>query len=222
MASPIRREGMSRYRTITIAVLVVGGAVALLAGIVSSWPARFGLAVVVLAGWVAVTYAWREITETRLAGHHDLMTAQRRAYEALVAERAGNDTVVALLRDRSASLTTSLIELRGDLLVRQAELGERRSEISRLRGDNQSLRVDIRTLVERVDDLSGQIRVMESVVDVERVGAEVLSLPRRPMKHQRMLWSDDDVWTDDDLPSVVDLVRSDVVAQATSDVRRQA
>ena len=32
MASPIRREGMSRYRTITIAVLVVGGAVALLAG----------------------------------------------------------------------------------------------------------------------------------------------------------------------------------------------
>ena len=69
MASPIRREGMSRYRTITIAVLVVGGAVALLAGIVSSWPARFGLAVVVLAGWVAVTYAWREITETRLVGH---------------------------------------------------------------------------------------------------------------------------------------------------------
>jgi hypothetical protein len=63
---------------------------------------------------------------------------------------------------------------------------------------------------------------MESVVDVERVGAEVLSLPRRPMKHQRMLWSDDDVWNDDDLPSVVDLVRSDVVAQATSDVRRQA
>ena len=104
----------------------------------------------------------------------------------------------------------------------QAELGERRSEISRLRGDNQSLRVDVRTLVERVDDLSGQIRVMESVVDVERVGAEVLSLPRRPMKHQRMLWSDDDVWNDDDLPSVVDLVRSDVVAQATSDVRRQA
>lgn len=205
---------MTVLRKAALAVLVGGTAAGLGAAVVTDWPGRTGIAALIAAGWLAWSFGRREVAQTRSHGHDELMQATRRAYDSLVAERATNDHVVGLLRERNETVTSSLVELRGELLVRQAELAERRLDLARLRGDNQSLKLDVAALVERVDTLSGQIDTL-SVADADRSGAEILSLPRRPMKHQRMLWSDDDVWGEDDMPSVVDLVKADSVTART-------
>lgn len=219
VAIPNRRADRTRLNKAALAAVVAGSVVGGVLGVFASWPGRAGIIVAIAAAWVVLMLSRRELAEARLHSHEQLMHATQRAYESLVAERATNDRVVTLLRERNSTVTASLVEMRGELLVRQAELAERRSEVSQLRGDNQSLRIDVQALVDRVDSLSGQIDAMEAVVEGE--GAEVLSLPRRPMKHQRMLWSDDDVWGDDEMPSVVDLVRADMATPA-ADALRQA
>ncbi len=202
---------MSRLQKVAFALVTAGTIVGIVAAVFTTWPGRVGLAVVVAVAWAVLIFSRREVQEVRSEGHAALMTATQRAYDALVAERSTNDKVVGLLRDRNNALTTTLVELRGELMVRQAELAERRMDVSRLRGDNASLRQDVSGLVDRVDQLSGQLDSL-TVVDRDGNGAEIFALPRRPMKHQRTLWSDDDVWNSDDMPSVADLVRVDAQA----------
>ncbi len=222
MSTPVRRLGMSRPHRSALALVSAGTVIGLAAALVTAWPAWIALAALIAAAWGAYVVSRREVREARVEAHDSLMLATDRAYESLVAERTTSDKVMVVLRDRNSALTSALVEARAVVLARKADLAQRHMEISRLRGDNESLRHEVSALVERVDSLQGRLAVLVGA-DGTAEGAEILSLPRRPMKHQRMLWSDDDVWGDDEMPSVVDLVRADAaISTVAVEARREA
>jgi hypothetical protein len=210
---------MSPLRTTALIIVSAATVAAVVVAVVTAWPGRIGLVGAVVAAWIGLWLSWREQQDARMDNHEQLMDVHYRAYESLVAERASNDRIVTLLRDRNALTVTTLNELRGELTVRQRELAERRREISRLQGDNAALRIDVAALASRIDVLSSQVEAMENLVDAPD-GAEVLPLPRRPMKHQRRLWADDEAWETDDMPSVAELLRDEIDQPA--EARRQA
>ena len=148
---------------------------ALLAGDV--WLTRAGAVVAFLGGLISCLIAWREVKDQR-AGYELRATVELRQHgERLRAEREQHRRLLGVLTARNR-------ELRSQLTTANARVSELSQEVATLRGDKASLKLELA----RLNELNN---------------AEVLALPRRVAGP--VSGAEEILWSDENLPSVVDL-----------------
>jgi hypothetical protein len=139
------------------------------------WLARAGVAVAVVGGIVACTFAWREVRVTRTTMMAQQSADSRRTGEKLHAERLQHVRLLQVLQSRNG-------DLRSKLNMSRADAARLTQEAAQLRGDKIAL----------------QLQVSEQQSAAE---AEVLALPRRVSGHGDAT----DIWDRDGAPTVVEL-----------------
>lgn len=141
------------------------------------WLTRAGAVVAFAGGLISCLLAWREVKAQR-AGYELRSTVELRQHgEKLRAERTQHRRLLDVMAERNR-------ELRSRLTVASAQVGQLSQEVARLRGDNASLRFELARFNEQHN-------------------AEILALPRRvagPVSD-----SEEILWSEENLPTVVDL-----------------
>lgn len=141
------------------------------------WWARAGALVAFAGGLISCLLAWREVKKQRLAYELRSTAELRQHGNKLHAEREQHRRLLDVLAARNR-------EMRGHLAAANANVAELSREVARLRGDNVSLKFELA----RLNELNN---------------AEVLALPRRvagPISDSEQV-----LWSDENLPTVVDL-----------------
>lgn len=178
---------------------VLGGA-ALLGPV---WVVRAGVIVALIAGCLAVRWAWQELRQAREeAGRRQL--ADLRGHNAqLSTERRRNHEVVEALQFHGEANAEKLVEL-------QVIIGHLRTEISSLNGDKATLLQDVSVRDRRIADLVAALAEREAELAelwAETDDAEVVAMPRHAATTADWdaLPSAEDLWASGNHPTVVDL-----------------
>lgn len=197
--------------------LAVGCAFAVSALFGNPWFARVGLVVLAVTAVVAVREAWKEVVETKLEGHNQLVVAENTHQELLFETRQSATIVREVLRKRNSVLAETLTATRSELTITRTEVIERNRLItdqirvmSAMRGDLAAARVERDELAGHVTMLIGRVSRLEDHMTTATDSAEVLSLPRRVQRPER-----DANWNTDELPAVAELPQLPATSPAT-------
>jgi hypothetical protein len=195
--------------------LAVGCAFALSSLFGNIWFGRLGIAVLALASVIAVREAWREVVDTRLDGHAQLLAGETRHQELLFETRQTATIVRDVLRKRNSVLSETLTSTRTDLEAMRTEVIQRNKLIaeqlrvmSTMRGDLAAARIERDALVGDVAALVDRVARLEE--SLQPGSAEVFSLPRRGRRPGRV-----EEWRTAELPSVAEMVQLDILSPAT-------
>jgi hypothetical protein len=221
-AAPHRRQPPSTLRRISLVVLVVGTVVSVAAAFGPLWAVRCGVVVAVTAAVLATALAWRQLFVQRRRHAAQTLAASRAHHQALREERQHNAAVLRVVTDRNDQ---AMIELERQ----QRVIGGLRTEVARLRGDKAGLSA---TLARRETELA-EVRVILQARDAELqeltspdgVNAEVRAMPRRLLVElgsgDQGGPAADELWSDGDHPTVVDLAAIEVPAMPNFEVDRR-
>ncbi|WP_432558665.1 hypothetical protein [Granulicoccus sp. GXG6511] len=215
-----RRTTTSSLRRAAIYTLGAGGVLAIAAAFGPIWIVRAGIALALIAGVLAIRFAWRETRQERIEHGKEIVRQVRSHGEQLSVERQRNLEIVDVLRRANEDSDEEVVKL-------QIRIGQLRTELSSLRGDNASLKADVvlrdRQIKRLTTDLAAredELRILKGLAD----DAEVLSMPRYGTKADwDALPTAEDLWADGNYPTVVDLQRLAYPAETSTDeVRKQA
>lgn len=180
-------------------VQVLGIAVAVAAAFGPVWMIRAGVAALVIAAAVACACAWRELALARREHSEAMLSAARNHGKALSEERRHNTSVVDTLTERAKAAASEAERLRVDRVQLQRV-------IASLHGDKAALKAEVAL---RENTIAGLRELAEAAVVETGADAEVHALPRRVMSEHESLWDRlpqaDDLWSDGDHPTVIDL-----------------
>ncbi|WP_133626709.1 hypothetical protein [Enemella evansiae] len=212
------REVSSLHR-VTQVVLGVGTLLALAAAFGPVWVARVGVVIAVLAALFAVRFAWAELKQAR-ADHAREQVAQLRAHrEQLSAERRQSSEVVAALSAHNEQADQRIVTL-------QSTIGSLRGELSTLRGDHAALTAGLAERDQRIAQLGRDLATREAELQALREtedAAEVLPMPRHAaVADWDALPSAEDLWSDGNHPTVVDLQQLAFPEAPSTEAKKQA
>ena len=185
-------------------VLVLGIAVAVAAAFGPTWLIRAGVAALVIAAAVACACAWRELSLAKREHSTAMLSAARNHGKALSEERRHNTSVVDTLTDRAKAAAGEAERLRVDRVQLQRV-------IASLHGDKAALKAEVALRENTIAGLREVVEpsIAEGAVEETTGDAEVHALPRRVMSEHESLWDRlpeaDDLWSDGDHPTVIDL-----------------
>lgn len=218
------REVSSLHR-VTQVVLAVGTVLALAAAFGPVWVARVGVAIAVLAAILAVRFAWAELRQTRTEYAREQVVQLRAHREQLSAERRHTGEVVAVLSAHNERADQRIVQL-------QSTIGGLRTELSTLRGDHVALTARISERDQHIARLGRDLAARENELQELRTAsasasaddsAEVLSMPRHAVAADwDALPSAEDLWSDGNHPTVVDLQKLAFPEVPASEAKKQA
>lgn len=201
---PGRRAAQkSSERTLALTILAVGTVVSLASMIGGVWLVRAGVVVAIVMAFAAVYVAWRELGAERVrhAGElkHEIDLRSEQA------ERFHDESVAMISRfnARAENLQAVIAKLRGQLASAKSELGS-------MRGNAAWLRAEVAERQARVEALEARISALES-----EDTANIVPLPRNAVSP-----SVDDIWGDDEHPTLVNLSKLNL--DEVADLRLQA
>lgn len=208
-------------------VLSVGSVLAIAAAFGPVWVARVGVVIAVLAALLAVRFAWAELKQARTE-HAKEQVAQLRAHrEQLSAERRQSGEVVAALSAHNEQADRRIVTL-------QSTIGTLRGELSTLRGDNAALTAQVNERGQRITRLGRDLAAREAELaelrELRAAGeapagdaAEVLAMPRHAVVADwDALPSAEDLWSDGNHPTVVDLQQLAFPEAPSAEAKKQA
>ncbi len=180
-----------------VGLLIASRQVAVLA------PVAVGVALVTayLAAWAA----WAELKAYRVRAAAEAAAERAAHRDHLTHLHAGQRDVLRTVDARAHSLRT-------ELDATKVSLGESQQQVSRLRGDNEALRVENGELRSRTAADAELIAALRAPVAED--GADVLALPRRRAVDSGDAWGTD-------VPTVVDLDLQRLASPFVADVLRR-
>lgn len=197
-----RRSAASPLRRASSLVLIAGAVLAILAAFGPIWVVRAGIAIALIAGFIAIRYAWRELKQAHEEAGQKSLEQLRSHNTLLSAERQRTNEVISTLREHNEADAERLVDL-------QVTVGRLRTQISTLRGDHAALQNDLAQRDQRISQL--QATLAERVAELqefrnESEDAEILAIPRyAAVADWDALPSAEDLWSDGNHPTVVDL-----------------
>lgn len=190
-----RRASQQSYeRTLALAILGIGTAASLASLFGGVWPARAGVLVAIAMGLAATYVAWRELRSER--ERHALEMRHEVTLRAQQAARFHEESVAMIGRfnARAENLQAVIAKLR-------SQLGAAKSELSTMRGNAVWLRAEVAERQARVEALEARIAELEA-----EETTNIVDLPRRVSP------SIEDIWGQDEHPTMVDLSRLNIEA----------
>ena len=179
-------------RSIALTILVVGAVAAAASLLGDVWIVRAGVVIAVVMSVAAFVVAGRQLQRER--AEHKQQLQHEMELRSQQAERFHTDSMAMIDRfnDRIENLKNVVLKLRRQLAAAQ-------SEMSSMRGNAAWLRGEIAERQARIDALEAQIADLE-----KEEASNVVELPAaaRPTV--------DDVWGDDEHPTMVDMGKLDL------------
>ena len=190
--------------TLTVGTVAAVGLLIASRQVAALAPVAVGVALVTayLAAWAA----WAELKAYRVRAAAEAAAERAAHRDHLTHLHAGQRDVLRTVDARAHSLRT-------ELDATKVSLGESQQQVSRLRGDNEALRVEngeLRSQTAADAELIAALRVPEVAED----GADVLALPRRRAVDAADAWGAD-------VPTVVDLDLQRLASPFVADVLRR-
>ena len=184
-----RASQKSSERTLALTILGVGTAVSVASLLGDVWIVRAGLAVAVVMAFAAVGVAWRELKSER--ERHAVEMKHEVALRSQQATRFHEESVAMIGRfnARAENLQSVIAKLR-------SQLGAAKAELSSMRGNAVWLRAEVAERQARIEALEARIAELEA-----EDTANIVDLPRRVSP------SIDDIWGQDEHPTMVDLAK---------------
>lgn len=172
-------------------ILAVGTVAALSSMFGTQWITRAGVVVAIAMAMAAFWIAGRELKRER-ARHAEEMKHEI-GLRAQQAERFHEESVAMIGRfnSRAENLQNVIAKLRG-------QLGAAKTELSSMRGNAVWLRAEIAERQARIDALEARIAELEA-----EHTANIVTLPRKAQLHPSI----EDVWGDDEHPTMVDIAK---------------
>lgn len=213
-----RRTSVSPQRRATRTALIVGTVLAIAASFGPVWIVRAGVVIALLAGCLAVRWAWLELRQAREQAGRSRVDDLRSHNVQLSQERRRNLEVVEALQHHDEANAEKLVEL-------QVFIGHLRTEISSLNSDKAALLHDVIERDRRIEDLIASLADREAELAElwAESEAEVVAIPRHaaPAADWDALPSAEDLWANGNHPTVVDLQKL-AYPPASQARRRQA
>lgn len=220
-----RRSASSPLRRAAVHTLIAGAVLAIAAALGPLWVVRAGIVLALVAGVLAVRFAWRESRQERHQHGQQLLSQVRAHNDQLSSERQRNLEIVDVLRRASEDSDEEVVQL-------QVRIGKLRTELSSLRGDNAALRADVldrdRRISRLVTDLAAREEELRRLRDASQ-DAEVYAMPRYAEKAEKAEKADwdalptaEDLWSEGNYPTVVDLQKLAFPNEPVDRARRQA
>ncbi|QGF23933.1 hypothetical protein [Raineyella fluvialis] len=187
----------------TVGVLAGGVVVAAALAIGEIWVVRGGVALAIATAVAGVVLAWREATlDRRAAARKDLEAARAQGLE-LSRERRSNINVVNSLEARNNAIATRVDDLTTEIRTLRAEMATlRKVKTDLVQGIAER---DVELITMRNDLIKAQQELRKLAGDE----AEVFAMPRRTPLEAAPLWgalpTAEELWSDGDHPTVVDL-----------------
>ena len=173
--SSSRRARTNRWRRVSRAALAVGSLLAAALAAASlwvSWLAIVGVGVAVVAAVTVAWAGWQEFVEYREARNAELRQTTESLTDRLRTVREEHGAVLDVVVERTHALTA-------DLSAARTQNGELTSQVSRLRGDNEALRLENTGLRRTLRAQERTISDLESRIPAEDPSGELVVLPRR-------------------------------------------
>lgn len=206
---PGRKATTSPLRRASQCILAAGSVLAVAAAFGPIWVIRAGVALAVIAGVVACLYAWKEFAQARAEQSKKLLEVSQAQTLALTKERTHNASVIDTLVDRAKVVSAELDQHRTAIATLRSELSSLHGDNAFLKGEITSREATIAALRETVRAREAELSALQADPDAESGDAEVHQYPRRVLSDQVSEWdalpSTDELWTDGDHPTVIDL-----------------
>lgn len=209
----------SRRRILLVASLAVGTIVSIV--LMTAAPrlpalAWAALAVALLAGFLATWAALVEFREWRERASQAATQARAEERERTQELHATQRRVLGAVHARVTTLSGDLGATKRSLAEVTVKYGEASLQVSRLRGDNEGLRIENDGLRAVGQELWAENRDLRGQTDAAGAeGADVLALPRR------RLIADGGEWEAELVPTVVDLDLQRLTAPFVSELRQR-
>lgn len=201
-------------RTTALTILVVGTLVALGSLFGPIWVVRAGVVVAALMAFAAVAAAYKQLERERL--EHLAEVREHIAARTAMADRHHADSVSMI--ERFAARTDNLKEVVAKL---RRQLGAANAELSSMRGNAVWLRAEVAERQARIDALTTQIEDLTTrIAQLESEDSEKLVLMPRRGTASKLHPSAEDIWGDDEHPTMVDLAKLQL--DGLPELRREA
>lgn len=202
-----RVETSPNERSIALAILVIGTLGSLSSLLGGVWVMRGGLLLAIGMAFAAVYVSWRQLRRERIEHQSEI----RREVASRIDQAERHHAETLSLIERYDGRILNLKEVTSNL---RRQLAAANSELATMRGNAVWLRSEIAERQARIDALTIRVTELETaahenVVDLPRHGVATALSP-----------SVDDVWGDDEHPTMVDLAKIDL--DIAVEERRQA
>lgn len=200
----------SSERNSALLILGFGSAAALASLFGNIWVVRAGVVVAVVMAAVALSVAFAQIKRIReehnAALHHEveLRMAQSDQHHA--------DSVAMI--ERFAARTDNLKAI---IAKQRSQLGAAKAELSSMRGNAAWLRAEIAERQTRVDELTARLEALEAEKLAEDTEDSIVEMPETAMYPQV-----DDIWGDDEHPTLIDLRKLNLDEEFEMPLRKHA
>lgn len=161
------------------------------------WFVRAGVVVSVLAAFVAVLFAWREIDRVNRAHRVELKSVLAAGVEQANNHHRDSLDMLDRFDARAQQLTGTIARL-------TSELAAAHGELATMRGNNVWLRGEVAERQAHIDELAARVAELEAARDQ---AANLLNLPRYGVASGRPLPTAEELWADGNHPTIVDLNR---------------
>ncbi|MCC2594433.1 hypothetical protein LKO27_13570 [Tessaracoccus sp. OS52] len=184
----------SSERRIALTILLVGTVVAVASMLGGIWIVRAGVVLAVAMAFTAATLAWKQLEREREL-HSEEIREQISARVAL-SEKHHADSVAMIER-----FTARTDNLKAVIVTLRRQLGAANAELSSMRGNAVWLRAEVAERQARIDALTAKI------AELEAEHSEKLVLLPRHGASASLHPSADDIWGEDEHPTMVDLAK---------------
>lgn len=197
----------------TTALLILGiGAVAAFASMLGNvWVVRAGVLVAVVMATIALYVSFHEVK--RIREEHSAALRRESEIRMKLSDKHHADSVAMIDRfnARAENLNQIIVKLR-------SQLGAAKSELSSMRGNAAWLRAEVAERQARIDELTARIAELEAQRDEEAAEDSIVELPERQALYPQV----DDVWGEEEHPTIIDLSKLHIDEVLDLDVRKRA
>lgn len=185
----------SGERNVALIILIVGSAAALASLFGGIWLVRAGVVVAVLMASAALYVAFGQVR--RLREEHALELKREHELRSALSKRHHSDSVAMIDRfnARAQNLQTVIDQLR-------SQLGTARAELSSMRGNAAWLRAEVAERQGRIAELEARITELEA--------EHTSNIVEMPEPTDNVFPSIEQIWGDDEHPTMVDLRRVNI------------
>lgn len=195
------------------ALLILGiGAVAAAASMFGNiWVVRAGVVVAVVMATIALYVSFREVK--RIRDEHSAALRRESEIRMALSDKHHADSVAMIDRfnARAENLNAIIVKLR-------SQLGSAKKELSAMRGNAAWLRAEVAERQARIEELAARIAELESQRDEAEQESSIVELPEASSLYPQV----DDIWGEDEHPTIIDLAKLHLDEVLDEDLRKHA
>ncbi|WP_145978592.1 hypothetical protein [Granulicoccus phenolivorans] len=220
-----KQSGVNALRRAGIITLAAGAVVAIAAAFGPVWVVRAGIAIALVAGLVALQFAWKAVRRSQAEARAEIRESMQTQGQHLSVERQHNGEVLSVMKSYNDRADGKLAALHGDIDRLRTEINALLGEKAHLQADVIERDLTISRLKRELSRAEAELKKLRQAEEAESADrAEVVSMPRYAMSESQWaaLPTAAELWNTGEHPSISSLEQLAFPGHTDSEARKQA